>query len=459
MSEFELHPYQVEGADFLSKTPRALLADEMGLGKSAQAIRATELVDANKVLVICPGVARHNWANEFDLFSKRQRYPHVILTSKDFAQYMKAPPNGRHALIISYDLVTKNIRPLSTIKWDAIVCDEAHYLKNHRSKRALNILGRRGRGGLIHPVKYVWCLTGTPTPNNATELYAIARAYNLTDMSYLQWRDQYTIWQTTVHGQEIIHGNNPANIPELKALIAQFTLRRKKDMVATQLPPLSYHTTPVDPGGVDPKVWFQDEIPEYLPEKLKREKEMVESILREGKPDDLIPALAAAGKALTTLRRFNGLQKVESCADLVKDMIDGNPDKKVVIFAIHRDVIKALMLAFHGNKYGVQALFGGTPSASRGKIISEFQNNPKKKVIVCQIQAAGTAINLTASDHLIFIEQSWVPAENAQAAMRCHRLGQTRPVTVQFLSLPGLVDMKITRALARKTSMISQILE
>ena len=59
---------------------------------------------------------------------------------------------------------------------------------------------------------------------------------------------------------------------------------------------------------------------------------------------------------------------------------------------------------------------------------------------------------------VLFLEQSWVPAENAQAAMRIHRIGQNRGCLVRYATLANSIDEAVQRVLARKTRMIAEIL-
>jgi SWI/SNF-related matrix-associated actin-dependent regulator 1 of chromatin subfamily A len=129
------------------------------------------------------------------------------------------------------------------------------------------------------------------------------------------------------------------------------------------------------------------------------------------------------------------------------------------VFAVHRDVISILASALRKKfgRFGVVTLFGGTPPRRRQENIDRFQTDPKCRVFIGQVVAAGTAITLTAAHDVLFAEASWNPADNAQAAMRCHRIGQDEPVFVRFVSAAGTIDERIQRVLRRKTETITQL--
>jgi SNF2 family DNA or RNA helicase len=80
-------------------------------------------------------------------------------------------------------------------------------------------------------------------------------------------------------------------------------------------------------------------------------------------------------------------------------------------------------------------------------------------VFIGNIHAAGTAITLTAAHHVWFVEQDWVPGNNAQAIMRCHRIGQKNNVSVQFISLDNSLDHTIMLILKRKTRELTEIFD
>jgi SWI/SNF-related matrix-associated actin-dependent regulator 1 of chromatin subfamily A len=157
------------------------------------------------------------------------------------------------------------------------------------------------------------------------------------------------------------------------------------------------------------------------------------------------------------LRRLTGLAKVKSCVDWIEDFIEGGGGK-LVVFAHHRDVIDGVNKALAAQGTYVLAITGDTPSADRQTYIDAFQDGAAQ-VFIGQIQAAGTGITLTAASDALFVESSWVPAENEQAAMRIHRIGQRNACLVRFAALAGSIDEDIQRAVMRKTADIKKLFD
>jgi SNF2 family DNA or RNA helicase len=107
----------------------------------------------------------------------------------------------------------------------------------------------------------------------------------------------------------------------------------------------------------------------------------------------------------------------------------------------------------------VRWLAGDMTGKARADAVFDFQQDGGPRVIVCNIVAGGTGVTLTAASEAVFVELSWVPGENAQAADRIHRIGQGRKTRVRFLALAGTCDEAITATLRTKTKMISEVLQ
>jgi SWI/SNF-related matrix-associated actin-dependent regulator 1 of chromatin subfamily A len=457
-----LFEYQKEGAEWLSTKRFALLADEMGLGKSAQAITGADLIKAERILVLCPAVARITWLREFERFSTVPRKFSVLLSSKSPIDY----PNS---IITSYDLAAKLTIPGG---FDLIILDESHFLKSTESQRSQSVWGQKGFCRRAHKI---WCLSGTPAPSHAGDLWTMLYSFGATKLNYRSFVERFCTYYM-FQGRTQITGSKSAMIPELKKLLKPFILRRRKDEVMRELPPIHFGSIVVERCPVDLEMlpsfvgWM---IPidrsKKLSKLLQTQEKLVESVLgRSGNSPhpramgaqigtSSLRMLEAVAGSVSKLRMYTGLQKIDAVVELVTKELEAKAYNKIVIFAIHRDVIETLRHKLR--KFWPATVYGGTDPHKKQKHVDRFQNNPTCNVFIGNIQAAGTNITLTAAHQVLFIEQSWVPGENAQAAMRCHRLGQKHPVTVRFVGLADSIDEKIMYVLKRKAKELTLIFD
>ena len=452
-------PYQEVGAKWLATRHQALLADDMGLGKSAQVVLAADIIGASNILIVCPAAVRINWDREFTKFSPMDRPCNVILTGKD-----KLAPGVN---VVSFDLIASNDKlrkSMMEARWDVLVVDEAHYLKERAAKRTKALYGHNKHPGVMHSAKRVWRLSGTPMPNNASELFTHLKSAGIETRPYWDFVYDFCKGFESDYGYKI---TGVKNADKLKALLAQFMLRRKKEDVMKQLPPIVFQTVTVERSEVELDPWFYENwkpigIPAFL-ENMKNTDQTLKQgleLLKQGHHhnfEDDLRLLESHSKSTATLRRYIGLAKLKRTLEILSEELESGAIKKLVIFAVHQQVIEMTRTAMR--KYGAVTLYGGTPTSKRQENIDKFMKDPRCMVFVGQIIAAGTGITLTSSNEVAFIEADWVPANNAQAAMRCHRIGQTRPVRVRFFSCAGSVDEDVMRAVVHKTREIAKIID
>lgn len=441
----DLYQFQRTGATFLANRDKALLGDEMGLGKTPQAILACDMIGAGSVLVICPAVARDNWAREFARFQQIKR-PILVIANSTGTQ---TPVKGG-VLVCSYDLASRekvNL-VLHAALYDVLILDEVHYLKCRRTTRTKTVFGAGcdGIGGLTGLASRVYALTGTPTPNNHAELWPILNALfpgAITNgkghcMDYWSFIRRYCECENTDFGVKVTGGKNT---DELRSRLRPYMLRRLKKAVLPDLPQIRFETVTLKASG-------------GMAALIRMEK---------GPEGDAVRAALAADQDLKTvavnlakLRRITGMLKTEPLIDLVIGDLIGGMDK-IVIFAHHMDVIQALAVGL--SEFGVVVIHGSIQSKARADAIDRFQYDPRIRVFIGQITAAGTAITLTAASNVLFAESSWTPADNAQAAMRVHRIGQKDSVLIRFATLAGSLDEAITETVRRKTAVLAQLFD
>lgn len=429
----KLMPYQHTGAEFLSTRRFAFLADGMGLGKTAQAIEACRLIGASKIVVVCPAVAKVNWQREFDAWLGS--HPSDLSVRPYIISYDKLASSGSERKIIS------------EMNADVLILDEAHYLKTRTTKRTIAIYGKHCLGvGIASSAKRVWLLSGTPCPNNASELFPHLRGLwpelvmrGEKPMNYVEFITEYCVTTATPFGLKILANKNK---DRLKAILKRIILRRRAEDVLTDLPPMSWHMVPVEPDSV-------------IPDLDALEKDIAVAALKEALTADGV--IEGASVALASLRRVTGLAKANLAARMIEDELESGAYEKIVVFFQHLDVGKSLIESL--KRFGVVSISGSTTTTQRQNAIDSFQANPQVRVFIGQLQACSTAITLHASNQVMFVEQSWTPSDNAQAAKRCHRIGQNKPVFVRMLGLAKSVDEAVAKVLARKSQMITELME
>ena len=420
----KLEEYQVIGANFLAENFHALLADEMGSGKCAQTIKACDIVYANSVLIVCPASVKYHWQNEFELWSNRKYIIDIVM-------------DGRHridlnanVIIINYELLLRDriFNILKNIKWDVIVCDESQYLKSLTSQRSKRVLGSFG---LAKEAKYKWMLTGTPIENRPVDLFPILYTlgrkhlgkYNSYESFVMQFCDGY---YDHVSGQPMPNG--ATNELELKEVLKGFMLRR---LLTESLP------------KTDVQIM-----------RLKKNLDL-NFIENQGLSSGAYYKPMAELGALASLRQEVALAKLPQCIEYIRDTL--RIVDKLVVFAYHRSVINQLAEALP--KFFPVKFYGGLTSGQRENVKNYFINDPKSKVFIGQLKAAGVGLDglQKVCHHMIFVEIDWIPFK--QCIGRLRRMGQKEDkVIVQLLVCKGSIEEQMLGSVNSKLNSIDKIL-
>lgn len=169
----DLNPHQVEAALFAFKSPLskgAILADEVGLGKTIEAgIILSELWAENKrkILIVVPASLRNQWNIEL---MEKFYLPSFILDSNSMEEITSPSTRRKEPIFIcSYNFAVAKAEILQKRKWDLIVFDEAHKLRNVYKRS--NVMANTLRSAFLHCKKVL--LTATPLQNNLKELYGL----------------------------------------------------------------------------------------------------------------------------------------------------------------------------------------------------------------------------------------------------------------------------------------------
>ena len=175
-AKVDLNPHQVEAALFAFRSPLsmgAILADEVGLGKTIEAALVISQKWAERkrhILIISPATLRKQWNVELE---DKFFLPSVILERKNFNQilndsYSNPFQTTDNIVICSYPFARKQIDHINRVKWDLIVIDEAHSLRNVYKNNKTGTALKYG----LQPFKKI-LLTATPLQNDIKELYGL----------------------------------------------------------------------------------------------------------------------------------------------------------------------------------------------------------------------------------------------------------------------------------------------
>lgn len=432
--------FQEAGAAHIARYERHGLHDEMGVGKTAQVIRAMNMIDLRRGMVIAPAMLRENWRGEYRKFS---HVGYRVAKGRNVNDFQAWARGRFHIIVTSYELATKWADSIYNAgePIDAIALDEGHYLKNTGSARSQAILGPNldGEKGLIAWAQQVWHVTGTLLPNDPLDCYTFLRLCHATTLGKDAFIRRYFYSHRSTYGsrQEV----RPEMVDELRYLIGNNSIRRTKKEVGLQLPPIFLTTTLVD-GDTDA-------VRQMLLQYPGLEQAIVNAVNSGG-----LSFLDA--QHISTLRRLVGEAKAVPYAHMLEEELDASDDKRVV-YGAHRVALRMVRDYLVRKGFGAVLIDGDTPERARNEYVRAFQEDPQCRVFIGNIKAAGTGITLHAACEVDMLESDWTPGGNAQAIMRVHRIGQTRTVRARFITLAKSLDEVVNRIVADKTAAIAEI--
>ena len=218
-ANIERNPHQVNAfcaAIQALKTGGIVLADEVGLGKTIEAGLVLKYVldsGAKRVLIALPASLRKQWELELEeKFGLESTILDRIIVEKDFSGWRDRFNDREKARIIltSYDYASKLMKRFPDVKWDFIIIDEAHNLRNvfHGTKRAKNLYDlSKGIPKIL--------LTATPLQNSLTDLHGL-----------ISFIDPRIFGSEKLFNKRYVEGQNYADLKRELSPVLYRTLRK-----------------------------------------------------------------------------------------------------------------------------------------------------------------------------------------------------------------------------------------
>lgn len=417
----KLYPFQQEDVGWLREHPKCLNANFLGAGKTVEALSLAEELDLRHVLVICPKSLVNEWFWQDSLWLDGD-----ALTPHEDSQYdhrlAGLDLKGPRFVIANYDLLPnpKCWSALRSVKWDMIIFDEAHRLKNHKAKRTRNAY-------LLAPgVPRILLVTGTPIQNSPADLFPLFHLMNPSKYHNYSWwintfcvMEEETIWLKGPDGKprpRLIKRIIPGKINhtlELNQLLHLYMLRREKHDVLKDLPPKVYRTIPIDLGP-EKKQYLQMQ-DEYF------------ALLDSGE-------LITSPKAVAQMMRLrqiccdpnllsHSIDKPSSTTNKTQALLDFINDAngaKMVVYTYFEQYVRILSREFNRAKISHVVVTGKEKSTERTASEQLFQSNPNVRICLGTIGALKEGLTLTEAKVVVFMDRWWNPSVNEQCEDRVY---------------------------------------
>lgn len=467
-------PYQFLGISFLVNQERAIVGDVMGLGKSLQAIGATHILHrrekVSRVLVICPASLKYQWHEEIGKFTDHGAVVIDGTTAKRGKQYDAFLQSEDLYCIINYELVRNDLEKLKTMPFDVIVCDEAHRIKNRTSKTFKALIQ------LNSPYKFA--LTGTPMQNRPEEIHALMSWIDKDALGGItKFRERHVVTGTKFGRRFVPLGAK--RLGEIRRKISPYMIRRTKEEVAPDLPPLIESQYYVDMSKE------QREMTSSVTELIDQLSQEVEDFFRknpdakEHKSQDQVmgylgmliaisdhPRLLSLSKSANAQRigrpgaKATTSPKLEALIELSEQAI-ANGDDKIVVFtqyATMKTLIDQRLRLYFGESSVGQGIEGKMKPIDRQRSLNEFRFSDDIKFFVCT-DAANYGLNMGFASLLFNYDLPWNPSVRAQRNGRIHRIdGKLERYNVVDLITNDSIDEVIWGIIQKKEKLGEKII-
>jgi SNF2 family DNA or RNA helicase len=430
-----LRPYQQTDINFLMQLPNAGVFNEQRTGKTPTTLKLIEAEGHEKIMVICPASLVLQWEKEVKTWTS---LPCTVITQgkqKRLKSYMEWN-SKKGFLILSKDTAKADLNHLKNEGNYVLIVDESAFLRNYKSlqSKAIFDLGKNAVKKLA--------LTGTPGTNKGSDCYGILH-FLFPEMfpSYWQFLDRYfKQWKTPWGTQEVSGYKRKEELQEILDLIS---VQRKRSEVMKWVEPKVYQSISVE-MGVKQRKAYEEMLHLFTVDEAGVDASGVLAQLTRLRQICLAPELLDI-KAPSAKEQF------------ILEWLEDNPDEQVIIFSNFSSYLKKLhdkIMKFDN----LGMIIGETTKEHRAKVVDYFQSG-KIRIILANIQAAGTGLTLDAAGTVIFLDRDYTVSSNQQAEDRIVPTTQqaNQSCTIIDVVCKNSIDEHINDLLSKKQNIIKVI--
>ncbi|KAJ8318575.1 hypothetical protein KUTeg_003666 [Tegillarca granosa] len=424
-----------------------------------------------QALIITPGSLVRNWHQEFKKWLGTERLS-VYAVSSDKRVEEFSLTTIYPVLIISYEMFVRAYDIIQKLKFDVVICDEGHRLKNTVIKTTSLIMSLPTRRRIV--------LSGTPIQNDLQEFYSIVEFCNPgilgTSAAFRRVYEGPIVAsrQPDATKEEIELGEDRAT--ELARLTKLFVLRRTQEINNQYLPPkceivLFCRPSPLQqllccrmiksclmgqfdgsphlicigalkqlcnhPGLIYPKI-----------KKAEQSSEDTDELVYKG----LSEYYPADFNTDSYLLQHSG--KLVVLAALLDELHSTNPSEKIVLVSNQTKTLDILQKFCEEKDYKYLRLDGQTPTNRRQELVNRFNI-----VFLLSSKAGGVGLNLVGASRLVLYDIDWNPANDLQAMARVWRDGQKKQVYIYRFLTTGTIEEKIYQRQISKQGLSGAVID
>lgn len=448
-----LRPYQAQDVLFLSRIPHGAIFNEQRTGKTPTLLSLIKLQGYKKNILIVPAGLVLNWKKECEIWLPGTKVFAIKGPKKQRVKlYQAASEQESYVMIISYDTLKQaeelnNITHTLNVKglgkpFDSISVDEAHNIRNRKSQRtkAIKEIGKYA--------EHRYALTGTPAVKNGFDVWSILNfLYPEKFSSYWAFLDRYFEMKRDFFSGTMQPTGAYTRREELEGMLALMGTNRKRKEVMEWLPDKQYTAIPID----------------LTPKQRKVYEDILETFRYEEDGENKVDAPSVLAQ-LIRLRQvclapsMLGIKAPSAKEEFLLEWLQDHPEP-VIIFSQFTSYLKELQKKITENlKEPVVMINGELTSKQKEQSVQDFQSG-KARILLANIDAAGTGFCLDAAETTIFLDKHFNPASNMQAEDRMVPISKDRIHKMDVISLVAAetVDEKIETLLQNKFSIVEVI--
>eukprot|EP00743_Colponemidia_sp_Colp-15_P006977 GILK01007529.1.p1 GENE.GILK01007529.1~~GILK01007529.1.p1 ORF type:complete len:1345 (+),score=313.20 GILK01007529.1:153-4037(+) len=462
-----LKSYQMVGLQWMvslyNNNLNGILADEMGLGKTIMTIALVSYIMEVKggrgpFLIVVPLSTLSNWVLEFDRWAPKVQKVIFKGTPNVRKQLLQEVilPNNYNVLLTTYEFILKE-KALAKVKWNYIIVDEGHRLKNSKSKFA-QVLGQNFNS------KHRLLLTGTPLQNNLSELWALL---NFLLPKIFASVDEFDKWFNQPFSRlpgekaDLSEEEQLLVINRLHQVLRPFLLRRVKKEVESELPDKVENVLKCDLSA------WQKHMYKQISEKGITSRDSSGKVSKK----TLMNTMMQLRKICNHPYLFLEDDDFETTDEIIRssgkfELLDRMLDKfintrhRILIFSQMTHLMDVMERYFELKNYRYLRLDGSTKQEDRSDLLQKFNApNSPFDIFLLSTRAGGLGLNLQTADTVIIFDSDWNPHMDAQAQDRAHRIGQKNEVRVYRIVTRTPIEEAILERAAFKLDIDEKIIQ